>query len=53
MEILDTIGDTPLVKISDNLYAKLELYKPNWIYQGQDGKLGSEQSRRKGRIKTR
>ena len=28
MEILDTIGDTPLVKISDNLYAKLELYNP-------------------------
>lgn len=28
MEIHDIIGETPLVKISDNLYAKLELYNP-------------------------
>ena len=40
MKILDIIGNTPLVKISDNLYAKLELYNPtgsikdrmaNWV----------------------
>lgn len=40
MEILDIIGNTPLIKISDNLYAKLELYNPtgsikdrmaNWV----------------------
>lgn len=28
MEIHDIIGDTPLVKISEKLYAKLELYNP-------------------------
>jgi cysteine synthase A len=42
MNILDTVGETPLVKISDRLYAKLELYNPtgsikdrmaSWILQ--------------------
>ena len=29
MEILDTVGNTPLIKITDKIYAKLETYNPS------------------------
>ena len=51
MEILDTIGDTPLVKISDNLYAKLELYNPTGSIKDRMASWVLSKAEEKGELK--
>ena len=51
MEILDTIGNTPLVKISDNLYAKLELYNPTGSIKDRMANWVLNKAEEKGELK--
>jgi len=51
MEILDIIGKTPLVKISENLYAKLELYNPTGSIKDRMANWVLNKAEEKGELK--
>lgn len=51
MNILDTVGETPLVKISDRLYAKLELYNPTGSIKDRMASWILEKAEQSGELK--